>query len=68
MKRNPFAPKVPCHRVIASTLDLGGFKGTKEIGSANLRLKRKMLEDEGVVFAGDDRVSVECVFENFAKN
>ncbi|MEW5307390.1 MAG: hypothetical protein WDW36_009793 [Sanguina aurantia] len=25
MKRNPFAPIVPCHRVIASDLTLGGF-------------------------------------------
>ena len=27
LKRNPYAPHVPCHRVIASTLELGGFKG-----------------------------------------
>lgn len=28
LRRNPFAPQVPCHRVIASTLELGGFSGT----------------------------------------
>jgi O-6-methylguanine DNA methyltransferase len=28
MRRNPFAPKVPCHRVVASDLKLGGFKGS----------------------------------------
>ncbi len=27
LRRNPFAPKVPCHRVIASDLTLGGFAG-----------------------------------------
>lgn len=27
MRRNPFAPRVPCHRVIASDLRLGGFSG-----------------------------------------
>lgn len=28
MRRNPFAPIVPCHRVIASDLRLGGFSGS----------------------------------------
>jgi hypothetical protein len=28
MRRNPFAPAVPCHRVVASDLDLGGFNGS----------------------------------------
>ena len=27
LRRNPFAPKVPCHRVIAASLELGGFSG-----------------------------------------
>lgn len=25
MRRNPFAPEVPCHRVVSSDLQLGGF-------------------------------------------
>ena len=28
LRGNPFAPVVPCHRVVASTLELGGFSGT----------------------------------------
>jgi len=28
MRRNPYAPVVPCHRVIASNLCLGGFHGS----------------------------------------
>jgi hypothetical protein len=28
MRRNPFAPVVPCHRVVASDLSLGGFSGS----------------------------------------
>lgn len=28
MRRNPFAPMVPCHRVIAADLQLGGFSGS----------------------------------------
>lgn len=27
LKRNPFAPKVPCHRVIQSDYKIGGFLG-----------------------------------------
>ena len=27
MKRNPFAPEVPCHRIIQSNLKIGGFYG-----------------------------------------
>ncbi|KAK3941716.1 6-O-methylguanine DNA methyltransferase [Diplogelasinospora grovesii] len=27
LRRNPFAPEVPCHRVVASDRSLGGFKG-----------------------------------------
>jgi methylated-DNA-[protein]-cysteine S-methyltransferase len=27
MRNNPFAPRIPCHRVIASSLFVGGFKG-----------------------------------------
>lgn len=28
LRRNPFAPIVPCHRVITSSLELGGFSGS----------------------------------------
>lgn len=30
LKRNPFAPDVPCHRVIASDGSIGGFHGERE--------------------------------------
>lgn len=39
MARNPLAPVVPCHRVIASDGSLGGFGG-------GLDLKKKMIEFE----------------------
>lgn len=48
LKRNPFAPAVPCHRVIASDLSLGGFQG-KRAGPA-LQRKLKLLASEGVLF------------------
>ncbi len=28
LRRNPHAPVVPCHRVVAATLELGGFSGS----------------------------------------
>lgn len=41
MNKNPYAPQVPCHRVINSNGDLGGFaSGVKE--------KIKLLKKEGV--------------------
>ena len=48
LRRNPFAPEVPCHRVIASNLGLGGFSG--HISGAALIRKRALLRQEGVVF------------------
>lgn len=48
LKRNPFAPEVPCHRVVAANGTLGGYKGKRE--GEELRQKRDLLmcekEDE----------------------
>ena len=30
LRRNPFAPQVPCHRVIAADLRMGGFCGARD--------------------------------------
>lgn len=43
--RNPVAPFIPCHRVVASGGGLGGYGG-------GLPLKRRMLALEGVVLEG----------------
>ncbi len=48
LRRNPFAPKVPCHRVIASDLSAGGFKGG--LTDALIRRKLNLLGKEGVKF------------------
>lgn len=50
LRRNPFAPRVPCHRVIASDLTMGGFEG--EVGGAAIRKKLHLLNREGVRFEG----------------
>jgi methylated-DNA-[protein]-cysteine S-methyltransferase len=50
LKRNPFAPEVPCHRVIGSNLSMGGFQG--KTGGESIRRKEALLAEEGVVFKG----------------
>lgn len=57
LKANPFAPSVPCHRVIASTGYVGGYQGEWQKGmdqSCALpdtrSRKLRLLEQEGVLF------------------
>ena len=40
--KNPYAPKVPCHRVIRSDGSLGGFSAP-----GGIKLKKKLLKKEG---------------------
>jgi len=47
MKTNPFAPRVPCHRVVASDGSLTGFSAP-----GGVMKKKKMLLGEGVRFVG----------------
>lgn len=51
MKRNPFAPEVPCHRVVATSGRIGGFQG--KTSGTSIHKKIKMLKDEGIEFQGD---------------
>lgn len=48
LRVNPYAPDVPCHRVIASDLRIGGFQG--ENRGLAVERKKKMLASEGVIF------------------
>lgn len=41
--RNPYAPEVPCHRVVRSDGGLGGYSG-----EGGVEQKRRLLEEEGV--------------------
>lgn len=54
LRKNPFAPVVPCHRVVASDGSIGGFFGQKE--GPEITRKRMMLEEEGVRFDERGRV------------
>lgn len=44
LKRNPFAPHVPCHRVVAADGSIGGYFGERE--GEMIDRKRKLLEKE----------------------
>jgi methylated-DNA-[protein]-cysteine S-methyltransferase len=48
LRRNPFAPAVPCHRVLPADLSLGGFNGCRR--GAEPARKRALLAREGVRF------------------
>ena len=41
--KNPYAPKIPCHRVIRSDGSLGGYSG-----KGGIKTKRFLLQKEGV--------------------
>ena len=41
--KNPFAPKIPCHRVIRSDGSLGGYSG-----KGGVKTKRFLLQKEGI--------------------
>jgi methylated-DNA-[protein]-cysteine S-methyltransferase len=44
MNKNPYAPRVPCHRVVGSDGSLTGF-------AAGVEKKKRLLKAEGVAFA-----------------
>ncbi|KAH0586821.1 hypothetical protein H2248_005668 [Termitomyces sp. 'cryptogamus'] len=53
LRQNPFAPYIPCHRVIASNLFIGGFRGEwgpKHKTGIHCHAKRDLLAREGVAF------------------
>ena len=60
LRRNSLAPAVPCHRVIASDLTLGGFRGRRE--GPDVDHKLECLRREGVRFADGRLVSRERLF------
>jgi methylated-DNA-[protein]-cysteine S-methyltransferase len=52
LRKNPFAPIVPCHRVLPSTYMIGGFFGETNKSSDLVKKKIKLLESEGIKFEG----------------
>lgn len=56
MRNNPFAPTVPCHRVLAADGKLGGFGGEWGEEGRFANEKRELLRSEGVRFDGKGKV------------
>jgi len=61
LRRNPHAPVIPCHRVVASNRTIGGFGGDRK--GDKIDKKRRLLEREGVRFDSDGLVKQSCVYE-----
>ena len=55
LRENPFAPDVPCHRVVAADLTIGGFCGSRE--GEPVRRKIALLKSEGVPADATGRVT-----------
>lgn len=51
MKNNPYAPTVPCHRVVTSNGTIGGFRGATT--GKNIKEKIAMLTREGIIVDGN---------------
>jgi methylated-DNA-[protein]-cysteine S-methyltransferase len=51
LNRNPYAPQVPCHRVVGSDGSLTGF-------ASGLRKKRQMLQREGIAIKPNGKIDL----------
>lgn len=56
MRNNPFAPEVPCHRVLSSDGSIGGFNGFWGEEGKFAREKKELLKGEGVFFDSGGKV------------
>ncbi|KAF7879633.1 uncharacterized protein EAF02_007803 [Botrytis sinoallii] len=52
LRRNPYAPQVPCHRIICADGAIGGFKGEAQNAPSGINQSEKLglLKSEGVEF------------------
>jgi methylated-DNA-[protein]-cysteine S-methyltransferase len=51
MNKNPYAPKVPCHRVVKSNGEVGGF-------AFGVNKKIEMLKKEGVYVDKNNKINL----------
>jgi methylated-DNA-[protein]-cysteine S-methyltransferase len=65
LRRNPYAPAVPCHRVLSADGSLHGFNGKKT--ACELCRKRELLEAEGVAVADGRVLDFKKVFYRLAQ-
>jgi methylated-DNA-[protein]-cysteine S-methyltransferase len=60
LRNNPFAPDVPCHRIVRSDLNIGGFAA--QTHGPKIKKKTRMLREERVRIEGDRVVGGGQVF------
>jgi methylated-DNA-[protein]-cysteine S-methyltransferase len=60
LRRNPYAPVIPCHRVVQSNGSIGGFFGSTK--GEKIEKKIRLLESEGVRFGEDGKVDPTCIY------
>jgi methylated-DNA-[protein]-cysteine S-methyltransferase len=62
-RNNPYAPRVPCHRVVKSDGSIGGFAG--ETSGKTVQEKAELLRREGVKVKDGKIVNFEKVLFKF---
>lgn len=60
LRRNPFAPFIPCHRVVSSSMKLHGFQGKTD--QTTLNQKAQLLQQEGVAFSENGTIQPSALF------
>jgi O-6-methylguanine DNA methyltransferase len=62
-RKNPYAPRVPCHRVVRSDGNIGGFGG--KTAGKNVEEKARLLREENVEVRNGRVVDFEKVLFKF---
>ena len=64
LKKNPYAPEVPCHRVIKSDLSIGGYFGAIE--GDEITKKISLLKSEGIELDEEGKLLSEAQVFSFS--
>lgn len=59
LNKNPYAPKVPCHRIVRSNGEVGGFANGK-------KAKERLLKQEGIKIKSGRIVNFKDFFKKLA--
>jgi methylated-DNA-[protein]-cysteine S-methyltransferase len=67
LRHNPFAPRVPCHRVVKCNGNIGGFDGATK--GKKIQNKIKLLKSEGVIIKNSQVQNFKKIlFTNFSNS